>query len=122
MSQSTSQGAAGGQAYVTGQNTQTNSCRCFFWEDEVLSEPSDPETDGDLVAAVDVSGGSGGAGGGKVEWAEDDFDKSRPMIAVVLSLSVAIFAVVAMISTYMLMEIMSTRSNVRNTKIRPFLS
>ncbi|XP_041367470.1 uncharacterized protein LOC121382056 isoform X2 [Gigantopelta aegis] len=49
-------------------------------------------------------------------------ETQRPLIAVILSLCVAIFAVFALISLYMLFELMARRRQLRNTKIRPFVS
>lgn len=49
-------------------------------------------------------------------------DSQMPLLAVIISLSVAIFAVVAVISIFLLMELMSRRRQIRNTKIRPFVS
>lgn len=58
-------------------------------------------------------------------WSFDDYeeeDSQMPLLAVIISLSVAIFAVVAVISVFLLMELMSRRRQIRNTKIRPFVS
>ncbi|GFN83548.1 hypothetical protein PoB_001005400 [Plakobranchus ocellatus] len=63
------------------------------------------------------------AGGGEILfWEKDKEDTTRPLIAVIVSLCVSIFAVVALISGYMLVEMVSRRKHVRNTKIRPFVS
>ena len=61
-------------------------------------------------------------GGSIIYWDEDDDDTTRPLIAVVVSLCVSIFAVIALIAGYMLVEMVSRRQHVRNTKIRPFVS
>ena len=58
-------------------------------------------------------------------WSFDGYqqeDSQMPLLAVIISLSVAIFAVVAVISIFLLMELMSRRRQIRNTKIRPFVS
>ena len=52
----------------------------------------------------------------------EDSEIQRPLIAVIVSLCVAIFAVFALISLYMLFELMARRRQIRNTKIRPFVS
>ncbi|XP_050409547.1 uncharacterized protein LOC126824374 [Patella vulgata] len=52
----------------------------------------------------------------------DEQDSTMPLIAVVLSLTVAIFAVFAVISIFMFLELLSRRKQIRNTKIRPFVS
>lgn len=52
---------------------------------------------------------------------EDDYSQEY-MMAVVLSLCVAIFAVIAVISSFLLMEFISRQKQIRNTKIRPFVS
>ena len=59
------------------------------------------------------------------QWPFADYegeDSEMPLLAVIISLSVAIFAVVAVISIFLLMELMSRRRQIRNTKIRPFVS
>ncbi|KAK3101994.1 hypothetical protein FSP39_007969 [Pinctada imbricata] len=52
----------------------------------------------------------------------DDSNLHDYMIAVIVSLCVAIFAVIAVISTFFLLEFLSRRKQLRNTKIRPFVS
>ncbi|XP_070182289.1 uncharacterized protein [Littorina saxatilis] len=52
----------------------------------------------------------------------EEEDSEMPLLAVIISLSVAIFAVIAVISIFLLMEVMSRRRQIRNTKIRPFVS
>ncbi|XP_061173257.1 uncharacterized protein LOC133182410 isoform X2 [Saccostrea echinata] len=54
--------------------------------------------------------------------AEEDDNSQEYMIAVILSLCVAIFAVIAVISSFLLMEFISRQKQIRNTKIRPFVS
>ena len=53
---------------------------------------------------------------------EEDDHSQEYMMAVVLSLCVAIFAVIAVISSFLLMEFISRQKQIRNTKIRPFVS
>ncbi|XP_076449999.1 uncharacterized protein LOC143286342 [Babylonia areolata] len=58
-------------------------------------------------------------------WPFADYEQEEsemPLFAVIISLSVAIFAVIAVISVFLLMELMSRRRQIRNTKIRPFVS
>ncbi|XP_067656098.1 uncharacterized protein [Haliotis asinina] len=52
----------------------------------------------------------------------DEEDSQKPLIAVIVSLCVSIFAVFAVISIFMLLELLSRRNQLRNTKIRPFVS
>ncbi|KAL5006672.1 hypothetical protein ScPMuIL_015478 [Solemya velum] len=54
----------------------------------------------------------------------DDDDKafSEYRVAVIVSLCAAIFAVGALISAFLLIEFMKRRKQLRNTKIRPFVS
>ncbi|XP_062582080.1 uncharacterized protein LOC134243869 [Saccostrea cucullata] len=53
---------------------------------------------------------------------EEDDNSQEYMLAVILSLCVAIFAVIAVISSFLLMEFISRQKQIRNTKIRPFVS
>lgn len=53
---------------------------------------------------------------------EEDDHSQEYLMAVVLSLCVAIFAVIAVISSFLLMEFISRQKQIRNTKIRPFVS
>ncbi|PVD33542.1 hypothetical protein C0Q70_04799 [Pomacea canaliculata] len=52
----------------------------------------------------------------------DDDESGMPLLAVIISLSTAIFAVILVISIFLLMELMTRRRQIRNTKIRPFVS
>ncbi|XP_071121382.1 uncharacterized protein [Mytilus edulis] len=52
----------------------------------------------------------------------DDSVLSTYLIAVIVSLCTAIFAVIAVISTFLLLEILRRRRQIRNTKIRPFVT
>ncbi|XP_005097259.1 chitinase-like protein PB1E7.04c [Aplysia californica] len=114
------------QPFQSGPGT-VDACSCEFVVDATssisqsngASENTDLSVAGEAVANVRMNSGGGG---GDIMWEEDDEDTTRPMIAVVVSLSVAIFAVIALISVYMLMEMASRRKHVRNTKIRPFVS
>jgi len=56
------------------------------------------------------------------ELPEDDRILNEYMIAVIVSLCTAIFAVIALISTFLLLEILTRRKQLRNSKIRPMLS
>ncbi|XP_052065975.1 uncharacterized protein LOC127705674 [Mytilus californianus] len=53
---------------------------------------------------------------------DDDSVLNTYLIAVIVSLCTAIFAVIAVISTFLLLEILRRRRQIRNTKIRPFVS
>ena len=74
----------------------------------------------------DVGGGGqrGAVVGAGPPWfiAYEEEDSQMPLLAVIISLSVAILAVVAVISIFLVMELMSRRRQIRNTKIRPFVS
>ncbi|CAG5124004.1 unnamed protein product, partial [Candidula unifasciata] len=103
----------------------SNQCSCEFFQDSVMFAQVSGESD------VKNSHGSSGRGksrpgsgdGGEDEfWVEENDDTARPLIAVVVSLCVSIFAVIALISGYMLVEMTTRRKHVRNTKIRPFVS
>ena len=74
------------------------------------------EVEEDIFRAGDMTGNH------NYVWVPDDLDSTRPVIAVVVSLSVAIFAVVTLIASYMLKEMLAQRRNVRTVKIRPFVS
>lgn len=52
----------------------------------------------------------------------DDSVLNTYLIAVIVSLCTAIFAVIAVISTFLLLEILRRRRQIRNTKIRPFVT
>ncbi|KAI8780815.1 chitinase protein PB1E7.04c, partial [Biomphalaria glabrata] len=94
-----------------------NQCSCEF-----LEKPTDPIL-GDRVGEVVVAPPSSGKKSGPSDyWETGDEDTARPLIAVIVSLCVAIFAVIALISGYMLVELTSRRKHVRNPKIRPFVS
>ncbi|CAC5366247.1 unnamed protein product [Mytilus coruscus] len=53
---------------------------------------------------------------------DDDSVLNTYLIAVIVSLCTAIFAVIAVISTFLLLELLRRRRQIRNTKIRPFVS
>lgn len=98
---------------------EINECSCEFPQELV----NDNTNGGEVNPA--------GSGGSKLKqsvadevffWEDGDEDSVKPLIAVVVSLCVAIFAVIALISGYMLVEIMTRRKHVRNTRIRPFVS
>ena len=60
-----------------------------------------------------------------LSWPFTDYEgeeSEMPLFAVIISLTVAIVAVVGVISVFLLMELMSRRRQIRNTKIRPFVS
>ncbi|GFR85708.1 hypothetical protein ElyMa_006034700 [Elysia marginata] len=115
------------ESTVSGQND--SSCMCELMQDLSVFFSSD----GGIVTSYNsgksssvvlkTSQGEGQVHGGQIfYWEEDKEDTTRPLIAVVVSLCVAIFAVIALISGYMLAEMVSRRKHVRNTKIRPFVS
>lgn len=101
-----------------------NQCPCKFFQDSAVFAIMNEETDPKYRVRAPSEGKKNGAAGGGDDfmWIEEDEDTARPLIAVVVSLCVSIFAVIALISGYMLMEVMSRRKHVRNTKIRPFVS
>ncbi|XP_060072455.1 uncharacterized protein LOC132552312 [Ylistrum balloti] len=53
---------------------------------------------------------------------DDDRILNEYMIAVIVSLGTAIFAVVAVLSTFLLLEVLSRRRQLGNSKIRPMVS
>lgn len=53
---------------------------------------------------------------------DDDSVLNEYLIAVIVSLCTAIFAVIAVISTFLLLELLRRRRQIRNTKIRPFVT
>lgn len=53
---------------------------------------------------------------------DDDSVLNEYLIAVIVSLCTAIFAVIAVISTFLLLEFIKRRRQIRNTKIRPFVT
>ncbi|XP_069132246.1 uncharacterized protein [Argopecten irradians] len=56
------------------------------------------------------------------EISDDDRILNEYMIAVIVSLGTAIFAVVAVLSTFLLLEVLSRRRQLGNSKIRPMVS
>ncbi|KAH9490994.1 hypothetical protein Btru_032417 [Bulinus truncatus] len=94
----------------------SSQCVCEF-----LEKPSDPITV-ERIGPAPVAASSGTKTGPIEYWEDESEDTTRPLIAVVVSLCVAIFAVIALISGYMLVEMTSRRKHVRNPKIRPFVS
>lgn len=56
------------------------------------------------------------------ELPEDDREVNEYMIAVIVSLCTAIFAVIAVISIFLLRELITKRKQIGNSKIRPFVS
>lgn len=53
---------------------------------------------------------------------DDDKEVSEYMVAVIVSLCTAIFAVIAVISIFLLKDLISKRKQIGNSKIRPFVS
>lgn len=53
---------------------------------------------------------------------DDENELNEYLIAVIVSLCTAIFAVIAVISTFLLLELLRRRRQIRNTKIRPFVT
>ncbi|BFZ05195.1 hypothetical protein BsWGS_08233 [Bradybaena similaris] len=102
----------------------SNQCSCEFFVESVMF----PLVNGDSEVKYNAPGSGGsksrpaGGDGGDFVWVEEDDDTARPLIAVVVSLCVSIFAVIALISGYMLVEMTTKRKHVRNTRIRPFVS
>ncbi|BFZ15738.1 hypothetical protein BsWGS_18777 [Bradybaena similaris] len=99
--------------------SEINECSCEFPQELVNDNTNDGE--------VNPTGSVGSKLKQSVAdevffWEDGDEDSVKPLIAVVVSLCVAIFAVIALISGYMLVEIMTRRKHVRNTRIRPFVS
>jgi hypothetical protein len=118
---------------------------CDGLVDEEVDDDDDNDGDGrvdeDLqlteCGSVDVATRSGTGRGGVVAsavkenrypgdgpWVADYevIESPMPMIAVIISLCVALLAVVGVIGFFLLMELVSRRRQIRNTKIRPFVS
>ena len=93
---------------------------------EELPRPS-YQSQSNASITVDISGDGGDDGQPNYDYLyheapEDDSILQDYMTAVIVSLCVAIFAVIAVISTFLLLEFVSRRKQLRNTKIRPFVS
>lgn len=100
-----------------------NECLCEFVQDSILFTPANEKTSAVSGPAATSNNVAYSSRGRAVEyWEEEEEDKTKPLIAVVVSLCVAIFAAIALITGYMLVEVTSRRKHVRNTKIRPFVS
>ncbi|KAK7477284.1 hypothetical protein BaRGS_00031472 [Batillaria attramentaria] len=124
---------AGGGGGAQGDGVDND---CDGMVDEELNNVIDDDGDGavdedtsspcltDVMARISKRGGLPGMadsrGMGFFDYEEQDSE--MPLLAVITSLSVAIFAVIGVISIFLMMEIMSRRRQIRNTKIRPFVS